>query len=96
MFILILHYNAPIEEINKYMEAHKAYLNKHYASGRFIASGRQNPPTSDIILCRASDIREAEHIISQDPFVLVGDYQIIAFTPNRIAHGFEQWLSTMN
>ena len=36
MFIAILTYKKPLEEVDRHLQAHRDYLAKHYAAGDFI------------------------------------------------------------
>ena len=83
MFIAILTYKRPLEEVDRYLQAHRDYLAEHYAAGDFIASGPQNPRVGGVIMMRANNRDEVETIIAQDPFNINGiaDYQIVEFTP---------------
>ncbi len=49
MFIANLTYIKPLSEVEKYLEEHIAFLDKYYASGKFICSGRKNPRTGGVI-----------------------------------------------
>ena len=42
MFIAILTYKKPLEEVDCFLKAHRDYLAEHYAAGDFIASGPQS------------------------------------------------------
>lgn len=83
MFIAILTYIKPLEEVDRFLQAHRDYLAEHYAAGDFIASGPQNPRVGGVIMIKASDRDAVNTIISQDPFKINGiaDYQIVEFTP---------------
>ncbi len=83
MFIAILTYKKPMNEVDKYLQAHRDYLAEHYAAGDFIASGPQNPRIGGVILIKAVEREAVNTIISQDPFNINGiaDYQIVEFTP---------------
>ena len=83
MFIAILTYIKPLEEVDRFLQAHRDYLAEHYADGDFIASGPQNTLVGGVIMIKASDRDEVNTIISQDPFNINGiaDYQIVEFTP---------------
>ncbi|MDE6094920.1 MAG: YciI family protein, partial [Muribaculaceae bacterium] len=39
MFIAILTYKKPLEEVDRFLQAHRDFLAEHYAAGDFIASG---------------------------------------------------------
>lgn len=87
MFVLILTYKAPIEKVIELLGEHNAYLDKHYATGRFVASGPQVPRIGGVILCKADSREEVETIIKEDPFNAVADYQIIEFEVNKSIEG---------
>ncbi len=83
MFIAILKYIKPLEEVDRFLQAHRDYLSQHYAAGDFIASGPQNPRIGGVIMIKASDRDAVNTIISQDPFNInsIAEYQIVEFTP---------------
>ena len=83
MFIAILTYKKPLEEVDRHLQAHRDYLAEHYAAGNFIASGPQTPRVGGVIMMKADNREEANSIIAQDPFNINGiaDYQIVEFTP---------------
>lgn len=83
MFIAILTYKKPIEEVDRFLQAHREYLSKHYASGDFIASGPQTPRVGGVIMIKADNRELVDSIIAQDPFNIngVADYRIVEFTP---------------
>ena len=53
MFVIELSYKAALTEIDKHMNAHFAFLNNHYAAGRFVVSGRKIPREGGIIVASA-------------------------------------------
>ena len=83
MFIAILTYKKPPEEVDKFLTAHREYLAKHYAAGDFIVSGPQIPRIGGVIMIKADNREAVKDIIAQDPFNINGiaDYQIVEFTP---------------
>ncbi len=87
MFIAILTYKKPLEEVDRFLQAHRDYLAQHYAAGDFIASGPQNPRVGGVIMIKAANREEVNVIISQDPFNINGiaDYQIVEFTPTMFS-----------
>ena len=95
MYIIILTYQKDLSEVEKHLEAHRAYLDKHYASGHFVASGAQVPRKGGVILCKAGSKEEILDIIAQDPFHehRIADYQIIEFTPTKFSEAFGKVLS---
>lgn len=83
MFIAILTYKKPLEEVDRFLQAHREYLAEHYDAGDFIASGPQTPREGGVILMKAESRAEIDSIIEQDPFNINGiaDYRIVEFTP---------------
>ncbi len=83
MFIAIMTYKKPLEEVDRHLQAHREYLAEHYAAGDFIASGPQTPRVGGVIMMKAENRAAVDAIIAQDPFNINGiaDYQIVEFTP---------------
>ena len=72
MFVIELTYTAPLSAIDAAMKPHVAWLNRHYASGTFIASGRKVPRDGGVILATIASRAELEAIVAADPFVAGG------------------------
>ncbi len=83
MFIAILTYKKPLGEVDKYLQAHRAYLAENYAAGNFIASGPQTPSVGGVIMMKGESREAVDALIKQDPFHINGiaDYQVVEFTP---------------
>ena len=83
MFIAILTYKKSLEEVDRYLQAHRDYLSEHYAAGDFIMSGPQTPRVGGVIMMSAENRSAVDIIIAQDPFKINGiaDYHIVEFTP---------------
>lgn len=94
MFIFILTYQKPLNEVEKYLAMHRTYLDVNYKAGHFIASGRQEPRTGAVILCRAASKELALKIMKADPFYInqVATYDVIEFIPTKYAEGFERFI----
>lgn len=86
MFIAILTYKKPLEEVDRFLQAHREYLAEHYAAGDFIASGPQTPRIGGVIMIKAENRAAVDAIIAQDPFNInaIADYQIVEFTPTMV------------
>jgi uncharacterized protein YciI len=91
MFVVTLTYVRPLEELDALMSEHVSWLKTHYASGLFIASGRQVPRRGGVILARSGDRMELEAILDDDPFVQNGcaRVQVVEFKPSMTAPGAE-------
>ena len=87
MFVIELIYKVDLAEIDAHMKEHVAFLNKHYARGAFVVSGRKIPRDGGVILAIAADRVAVEAIVLEDPFVTRGlaDYRIIEFRTSQRA-----------
>jgi uncharacterized protein YciI len=94
MFVLLLTYTKPLAEVDALMRQHMAWLNGHYADGRFIVSGRQVPRTGGVILARGDDRDEIEALAAKDPFVSggVATCEVVQFRASQTAAGFDALL----
>ena len=91
MFIVTLTYVRPLEELDALMDAHVTWLKKHYASGLFVASGRQVPRKGGVILARSGDREALDAVLARDPFVQngVARTHVLEFVPSMTALGAE-------
>ncbi len=90
MFILSLTYKVALEEADRHMEAHLAWVKEGYVSGMFLASGRKVPRTGGVIL--AKGVREAvEAFCAKDPFAIhqIADYEITEVALTTVVDGLE-------
>lgn len=87
MFLILLTYVRPLEDVDRFVSGHREFLERHYASGNFLLSGRQNPRTGGVILAKAKDRTEIEKILMEDPFSIekVAEYTIVEFVPTMAA-----------
>jgi uncharacterized protein YciI len=94
MFAVHSVYLKPIEEVDKYLEAHRAFLKPLYDKGIAICSGPKVPRTGGFILMKASNREEALEIMKHDPYVIhgVARYDVIEFEVRSRAEGFEKFL----
>ncbi|MFJ8162652.1 YciI family protein [Streptomyces sp. NPDC096136] len=85
MFVMELVYTAPIEDVEEVLDAHIAWLDGHYASGVFLASGRKVPREGGVILARGVSRAEVEQIAASDPFAVAGvcAYRITEFIATK-------------
>ncbi|HEX7235924.1 MAG TPA: YciI family protein [Gammaproteobacteria bacterium] len=87
MFVVELIYKADLKEIDARMRAHMAFLNKQYAAGRFLISGRKIPRDGGIILALGKSRDEIESIMREDPFCKHGlaEARVIEFRASQRA-----------
>jgi uncharacterized protein YciI len=93
MFIVLLHYVQPLTLIEKYLQEHRDFLDKHYTAGHFIASGAQVPRIGGVILAKNLNREELNTVLNEDPFhrERLATYKVIEFSPNKYAVGAEEY-----
>lgn len=86
--VVLLTYIAP-DEIDAAMKRHMKWLEKGYAEGVFVVSGRQAPRAGGVIISRGHKA-EVEALVASDPFVAGGkaEAQVIEFNASQAADGF--------
>lgn len=95
MFLVLLSYTKPIEEVEKYTAEHVAYIDTYYEKKQIIFSGRKNPRTGGVVLVDGTDRDFVEEFVKGDPFYQqeVAEFEIIEFTATkydqRLASVFE-------
>ena len=94
MILAIVHYKAPLEEVDRHVPDHRAFLAKYYAEKKVVFSGRQNPPSGGIILFNVDSLEEVRQISAADPFVTnkVARYELIEFKPTMVDERFQIFL----
>ena len=90
MLILSLTYVAPLEDADKHMDAHMAWVREGYDTGVFLASGRKVPRTGGVVVARG-DRATIEAMCAADPFAVHGiaRYEITEVAFTTVAPGFE-------
>ena len=84
MFVVLVHYDRPLAEVDALLAAHRAFLEPLYTSGLLLGSGRQEPPVGGVILARGDDRAALEAVFADDPFLKAGvaRYEYLRFDPN--------------
>lgn len=94
LFIIKLRYIAPIDQVDKYLIEHRAYLDTCYANGNYLASGPQVPRTGGIILAQGASKIQIDELMQKDPFMIHGiaEYDVIEFDAIKAIDGVKDWL----
>jgi uncharacterized protein YciI len=81
MFLLLSRYLKPLDEVEKWVAEHRAYLDRHYASGGLVVSGPQEPRVGGVIVTGELSRAEVDALLAEDPFVREGvaQYEAIEF-----------------
>ena len=92
MFIIELSYKVPLGEIDAHMRAHVRFLEKYYASGHFVVSGRKIPRDGGVIVAVGKSRAEIEAIAAEDPFCAHGlaEFRVIEFRASQVAPDVQQ------
>ncbi|CUA96447.1 YciI family protein [Thiomonas bhubaneswarensis] len=79
MYAIILRYKVPLHEVDRHVDAHRAWLREHYAAGHFLLSGAQRPRVGGLILAAAMARAKLDAILAGDAFKMAGvaDYEVI-------------------
>lgn len=95
MFVVLLHYKKPLNEVDHWLAEHRAFLEQGYQQNLFMASGPQNPRTGGVILSQCPDRATLERVLAQDPFQVHGiaDYELIEFTAVKYHPQFTPFLT---
>ncbi|MDB5365254.1 MAG: cyclohydrolase [Rhodospirillales bacterium] len=84
-FVIDLTYVKPLEDVEQRMAAHLAVLERGYADGIFLLSGRKNPRTGGVILAQAETREKLDALLAADPFREVARFDITEFVPSKSA-----------
>ena len=97
MFIVLLNYKAPLSEVDKYLQAHREFLDYYYKQGLLLASGPMKPRTGGVIIALTKDKEYLESILAKDPYQLaeIADYKLIEFTPVKHRDELKDIIQTM-
>ena len=81
MFIVLIHYEKPLEEIDRLMPEHVAFLEQCFRGGIFLTAGRRVPRDGGAILAVSPSREDLDEVMRHDPFVSEGAvrYEIIQF-----------------
>lgn len=92
MYLIHITYQAPLTEVDKYLQAHREFLDYYYKQGLLIASGPMTPRTGGMILAVKMDREALDAILSRDPFHIaeIATYQIYEFTPVKHCEALTQ------
>jgi uncharacterized protein YciI len=94
MFVLLLTYVRPLDEVDALMRDHMVWIRQQYAAGHFVVSGRQVPRTGGVILARGDGREAIEALAASDPFVTggVATCEVVQFQASQTAPGLDALL----
>ena len=85
MFILLSRYLVPLDEVDRWVPEHRAFLERHFEAHHLLTSGPQEPRTGGVIVTHDMTRAEVDAMLAEDPFVREGvsEYQVIEFKRTR-------------
>ena len=88
MFVIIVKYIKPLEQVDELVPAHVKFLEDCYERSEFICWGRQNPRVGGIILADVNSLEHVWALIKKDPFFVhqVAEFEVIEFIPSSPTH----------
>jgi uncharacterized protein YciI len=83
MFIIMVNYKKPLEIVDQYVAAHRAYMDQGYTKDFFVTSGPRNPRVGGVVVSQLKDRAILETFFKDDPYYVngVADFEIIEFAP---------------
>ena len=92
IFVISTTYTKSLEEVGKFRQEHFDFIQKNIDAEKFIAGGRQNPPTGGLILAYNVTKAELEKILKEDPYYKNNliETVITEFTPALLDKDFEK------
>ena len=92
VFVLLLSYTKPLDEVDALMRKHMKWLNEQYAAGAGDLASGDEEAAGGVILARGDDREEIEALAASDPFVTggVATVEVIQFRASQTAPGFPE------
>jgi Uncharacterized protein conserved in bacteria len=93
MFMILLKYVKPLEEIDKLLTAHADFQAKYFQEASFLVAGRMQPRVGGVLIAKAESAQELWNIIRQDPFYAndAAEYEVIEFIPGKTLAGLARY-----
>jgi uncharacterized protein YciI len=93
--IALLRYRKPLEEVLKFVDEHRAYLQTLKERGLLLASGPLDPRNGGALLLRVPDDSvhaSLDRIRDDDPFTMAGvaQYELMPWSPTIGIEGLEK------
>ena len=91
MFVLLVRYLKPVDEVEEHLDAHRAWVREHAETGTVIAAGREVPLRGGILVAVGVTRDEVDRMIAADPYVTggVAEYDVREYDMVLAAPGAE-------
>jgi uncharacterized protein YciI len=89
MYVVSLIYTASLERIDDALDAHRAFLTRHFDAGVFIMAGPKVPRDGGVIIAAGIERTRLDDILASDPFAQqnLARYEVTEFKATRMAPG---------
>lgn len=90
MYIALLAYTAPRNEVDYALAEHAEWLRTHFSRGLFLVSGKGDTEHDQVILTRPCVRGKLDAVLATDPLVVqrLAHYTVIEFSATRTSHEF--------
>lgn len=85
MYIVLLRFSSNKPQASQFMDGHKAWLQRGFDDGVFLASGNLQPQAGGAIVAHGEPLAALQQRVDADPFVMHGVVQaeILEITPSK-------------
>ena len=93
-FLIEISYTAPLTEIDRVLQKHRAFLQTGYDQKRLLLSGPQNPRKGGVLIVRGESLEEVQRFFAHDPYQLekLATYRFVEFTPVKHLPEVAGWI----
>lgn len=91
MFMILLTFDGPKEEIDRVRPDHIKWLDKYYGDGTLVASGPRLPRVGGIAVAKGMDEAAMKAMLAEEPYAKAGlaRHELFQFEANRARDGAE-------
>ncbi|MEU3273444.1 YciI family protein [Saccharomonospora sp. NPDC006951] len=85
MYVVLLTYTAPRQELDYVLPDHVKWVEKQYDHSYFIASGRRDLHLGEVMITRPMTRGKLDAVLATDPLVLAhyAHYEVVEFSATR-------------
>lgn len=93
-FVVHINYKVPFEEVVKFVQSHREFLQLGYDDGQILMSGPRNPKDGGIVICKSESLETLENFFNNDPYKLnnIADYKFFEFEPVKHQPFLKDWI----
>jgi uncharacterized protein YciI len=94
IFVVLVNYIVPLEQIKEVLEEHRDYLQSGYDRGWLLFSGPQVPWDGGIAICRAPSLQDIQDFFNDDPYAhkKVATFTYMQMTPSKWQPWIKEWI----